>query len=157
VKNSAPHEDEPLDADNFPPLPSDDEDDEPQNPGVQDCRGLWPRRRPDLRRPIMYAQRSINTTSNAYLDVQSCPVLVCSSVERKTMIIYLRKCKNCHISCLIYYIIIFFMFNFLLNDVHVKRKTLNAFFGQPRSFAHPKPYIQNDRHDDIYNPVPFVF
>jgi hypothetical protein len=40
---------------------------------------------------------------------------------------------------------------------HVKRKTLNAFFGHSRSFAHPKTYIQNDRRDEIYNPVPFVF
>ena len=37
----------------------------------------------------------------------------------------------------------------------LKRKTLNAFFGQSRSFSHPKPYIQNNRRDEIYNPVPF--
>jgi hypothetical protein len=46
---------------------------------------------------------------------------------------------------------------FGLRVAHVKRKTLNAFFGHSRSFAHPKPYIQNDRRDEIYNPVPFVF
>jgi hypothetical protein len=43
---------------------------------------------------------------------------------------------------------------FGLRVAHVKRKTLNAFFGHSRSFAHPKTYIQNDRHDEIYNPVP---
>ena len=46
---------------------------------------------------------------------------------------------------------------FGLRVAHVKRKTLNAFFGHSRSFAHPKPYIQNDRRDEIYNPVPFDF
>jgi hypothetical protein len=34
------------------------------------------------------------------------------------------------------------------------QKTLE---GHSRSFAHPKPYIQNDRRDEIYNPVPFDF
>ena len=46
---------------------------------------------------------------------------------------------------------------FGLRVAHVKRKTLNAFFGNSRSFAHPKPYIILDRRDEIYNPVPFVF
>ena len=46
---------------------------------------------------------------------------------------------------------------FGLRVAHVKRKTLNAFFGHSRSFAHPKPNIQNDRRDEIYNPVPFDF
>jgi hypothetical protein len=39
----------------------------------------------------------------------------------------------------------------------VKLKTLNAFYGYSRSFAHPKPYIKNDRHEKINNPVSFVF
>jgi hypothetical protein len=46
---------------------------------------------------------------------------------------------------------------FGLRVAHVKRKTLNAFFGHFRSFAHPKPYIQNDRREEIYNPIPFDF
>jgi hypothetical protein len=46
---------------------------------------------------------------------------------------------------------------FGLRVAHVKPETLNAFLGHSRSFAHPKPYIQNDRRDEIYNPVPFVF
>jgi len=46
---------------------------------------------------------------------------------------------------------------FGLRVAHVKRKTLNAFFGHSRSFAHPKTYIQNDRRDKIYNHVPFDF
>ena len=49
------------------------------------------------------------------------------------------------------------MLVFGLRVAHVKRKTLNAFFGHSRSFAHPKPRIQNDRRDEIYNPVPFDF
>ena len=44
-----------------------------------------------------------------------------------------------------------------LRVAHVKRKTLNAFFGHSRSFAHPKTYIQNDRRDEIYNPSTFDF
>jgi hypothetical protein len=39
----------------------------------------------------------------------------------------------------------------------VKLKTLNAFYGYSRSFAHPKPYIKNDRHEKINNPVSIVF
>jgi hypothetical protein len=35
----------------------------------------------------------------------------------------------------------------------VKLKTLNAFYGHFRSFAHPKPYIKNDQRKKIYNPV----
>jgi hypothetical protein len=39
----------------------------------------------------------------------------------------------------------------------VKLKTLNAFYGHFRSFAHPKPYIKNDQRKKIYNPVLIVF
>jgi hypothetical protein len=39
----------------------------------------------------------------------------------------------------------------------VKLKTLNAFYGHLRSFAHPKPYIKNDQRKKIYNPVLIVF
>ncbi len=46
---------------------------------------------------------------------------------------------------------------FGLRVTHVKRKTLNAFFGHSRSFAYPKPYIQSDRRDEIYNLIPFDF
>jgi hypothetical protein len=46
---------------------------------------------------------------------------------------------------------------FGLRVAHVKRKTLNAFFGHSRSFAHPKPHIIIDRRDEIYNRVPFDF
>ncbi len=39
----------------------------------------------------------------------------------------------------------------------VKLKTLNAFYGHFRSFAHPKPCIKNDQRKKIYNPVLIVF
>jgi hypothetical protein len=39
----------------------------------------------------------------------------------------------------------------------VKLKTLNAFYGHSRSFAHPKPSIKNDQRKKIYNPVLIVF
>jgi hypothetical protein len=39
----------------------------------------------------------------------------------------------------------------------LKLKTLNAFYGHFRSFAHPKPYIKNDQHKKIYNPALIVF
>jgi hypothetical protein len=39
VQNPAPHENEPLDADNFPPITSDEEEDELQNPGAPERRG----------------------------------------------------------------------------------------------------------------------
>jgi hypothetical protein len=39
VQNPAPHENEPLDADNFPPITSDEEEDELQNPGAPELRG----------------------------------------------------------------------------------------------------------------------
>ncbi len=39
----------------------------------------------------------------------------------------------------------------------VKLKTLNAFYGHFRSFAHPKPYIINDQRKKIYNPILIVF
>jgi hypothetical protein len=39
----------------------------------------------------------------------------------------------------------------------VKLETLNAFYGHSRSFAHPKPYMKNDQHKKIYNPVLIVF
>jgi hypothetical protein len=39
----------------------------------------------------------------------------------------------------------------------VKLKTLNAFYGHFRSFAHPKPYIKNDQRKKIYNPALIVF
>jgi hypothetical protein len=39
----------------------------------------------------------------------------------------------------------------------VKLKTLNAFYGHFRSFAHPKPHIKNDQRKKIYNPVLIVF
>jgi hypothetical protein len=39
----------------------------------------------------------------------------------------------------------------------VKLKTLNAFYGHFRSFAHPKPCVKNDQRNEIYNPIPFFF
>jgi hypothetical protein len=39
----------------------------------------------------------------------------------------------------------------------IKLKTLNAFYGHFRSFAHPKPYIKNDQRKKIYNPALIVF
>lgn len=56
VQNPAPHENEPLDADNFPPITSDEEEDEPPNPGAPERRGSRPRRRPD---PLHYVGKGI--------------------------------------------------------------------------------------------------
>jgi hypothetical protein len=39
----------------------------------------------------------------------------------------------------------------------VKLKTLNAFYGHFRSFAHPKPYVKNDQRNEIYNPASIFF
>jgi hypothetical protein len=47
---------EAIEADNFPPITSDEEEDEPQNPGPPERRGSRPRRRPD---PLHYVGKGI--------------------------------------------------------------------------------------------------
>ena len=52
----AHHGNETIEADNFPPITSDEEEDEPQNPGPPERRGSWPRRRTD---PLHYVGKGI--------------------------------------------------------------------------------------------------
>ncbi len=39
----------------------------------------------------------------------------------------------------------------------IKIKTLNAFYGHFRSFAHPKPYVKNYQRNEINNPELIFF
>nr|CAH0108457.1 unnamed protein product [Daphnia galeata] len=55
-QSPAHHGNETIEADNFPPITSDEEEDEPQNPGPPERRGLRPRRRPD---PLHYVGKGI--------------------------------------------------------------------------------------------------